>query len=149
DPQTGKRIGTYGIHSDAQNNAYLLDFSAGNIVKIDAKTKDATVYRTATPDSRPRRGRIDREGRLWFGEYQGNAIGMFDPRSERITEWKGPTTLSEPYDAIADRNGEAWTGSMQTDRVARLDIKSGQYTEYMLPRPTNIHRASLDDSHHT
>ena len=29
DPKTGKRIGTYGIHSDAQNNAYLLDFSAG------------------------------------------------------------------------------------------------------------------------
>src|SRR5882762_6956363 len=39
DPKSGKRIGTYGIHSDAQNNAYLLDFAAGNIVRIDAKTK--------------------------------------------------------------------------------------------------------------
>src|SRR6266699_6797164 len=36
DPRSGKRIGTYGIHSDAQNNAYLLDFAAGNIVRIDA-----------------------------------------------------------------------------------------------------------------
>src|SRR5579862_832037 len=44
DPQTGKRIGTYGIHSDARNNAYLLDFAAGNIVKVDAKTKEPTVY---------------------------------------------------------------------------------------------------------
>jgi virginiamycin B lyase len=146
DPQTGKRIGTYGIHSDAQNNAYLLDFSAGNIVKIDAVTKHATVYQTPTPDSRPRRGRVDREGRLWFGEYQGNAIGMFDPRTERMTEWKVPTPWSAPYDAVADRNGEAWTGSMLTDRVARLDIKSGQYTEYMLPRPTNIRRVYVDDS---
>jgi len=90
DPQTGKRIGTYGIHSDAQNNAYLLDFSAGNIVKIDAKTKIPTVYRTPTPDSRPRRGRVDGEGRLWFAEYQGNAIGMFDPETEHMTEWKVP-----------------------------------------------------------
>ena len=61
DPRTGKRIGTYGIHSDAQNNAYLLDFAAGNIVKIDAKTKDATVYLTPTPElasaARPRRSR--------------------------------------------------------------------------------------------
>src|SRR2546422_1766359 len=57
DPRSGKRIGTYGIHSDAQNNAYLLDFAAGNIVKIDAKTRNATVYPTPTPDSRPRRGR--------------------------------------------------------------------------------------------
>jgi streptogramin lyase len=146
DPQTGKRIGPYGIHSDAQNNVYLLDFSAGNIVKIDAKTKNATVYRTPTPDSRPRRGRVDREGRLWFAEYQGNAIGMFDPKTEHITEWKVPTEWSAPYDAVADRNGEAWTGSMLTDRVARLDIKTGQYTEYMLPRPTNIRRVYVDDS---
>jgi len=146
DPQTGKRIGTYGIDSDEQNNAYLLDFSAGNIVRIDAKTKNATVYRTPTPDSRPRRGRVDREGRLWFAEYQGNAIGMFDPKTEHITEWKVPTPWSAPYDAVADRNGEVWTGSMLTDRVARLDIKSGQYTEYMLPRPTNIRRVYVDDS---
>ena len=146
DPRTGQRIGTYGLHSDAENNAYLLDFSAGNIVKIDAKTKKATVYQTPTPDSRPRRGRVDREGRLWFGEFQGNAIGMFDPKTERMTEWKVPTPWSAPYDAVLDRNGDAWTGSMLTDRVSRLDIKSGQYTEYMLPRPTNIRRVYVDDA---
>src|SRR4051812_10039061 len=146
DPRTGKRIGTYGIHSDAQNNAYLLDFAAGNIARIDAKSGQASVYPTPTPDSRPRRGRVDHEGRLWFAEYQGNAIGMFDPKTERITEWKVPTPWSAPYDAVAGRNGEAWTGSMLTDRVSRLDIKSGQYTEYMLPRPTNIRRVYMDDS---
>src|SRR5215813_5812703 len=146
DPKTGKRIGTYGIHSDAQNNAYLLDFAAGNIVKLDAKTYQPTVYQTPTPDSRPRRGRVDHEGRLWFAEYQGGNIGMFDPKTERIIEWKVPTPWSAPYDAMAGRNGEAWTGSMLTDRVARLDIKTGQYTEYMLPRPTNIRRVYVDDS---
>jgi streptogramin lyase len=146
DPRTGKRIGTYGIHSDAHNNAYLLDFSAGNIVKIDAKTKVPTVYQTPTPDSRPRRGRVDPQGRLWFAEYGGNAIGMFDPKTEDMTEWKVPTPWSAPYDAIYDRNGDAWTGSMLTDRVARLEVKSGKYTEYMLPRPTNIRRVYVDDS---
>jgi streptogramin lyase len=146
DPRNGKRIGTYGIHSDAQNNAYLLDFAAGNIVKLDAKTKQMTIYLTPTSNSRPRRGRVDHDGRLWFAEYQGNAIGMFDPKAEKITEWKVPTPWSAPYDAAAGRNGEAWTGSMLTDRVSRLDIKSGEYTEYMLPRPTNIRRVYLDDS---
>src|SRR5712672_4328731 len=66
DPRNGRRIGTYGLHSDAQNNLYLLDFAAGNIVKIDAKTKVSTVYVTPTPNSRPRRGRVDAEGRLWL-----------------------------------------------------------------------------------
>ena len=146
DPRTGRRIGTYGLHSDAENNVYLLDFAAGNIVKIDAKTKAPTVYVTPTPNSRPRRGRVDAEGRLWFAEYNGNAIGMFDPETEKISEWKVPTPWSAPYDAEAGRNGEAWTGSMLTDRVARLDIKSGQYTEYQLPHPTNIRRVHIDDS---
>src|SRR5438093_107925 len=146
DPRTGKRIGTYGIHSDQQNNVYLLDFSAGNIVKIDAKTKNPTVYETPTPDSRPRRGRVDPQGRVWFAEYQGNAIGMFDPKTERMKEWKVPTPWSAPYDALLDRNGDAWTGSMLTDRIDRLDTKDGQDTEYMLPRSTNIRRVYVDDS---
>ena len=145
DPRTGKRIGTYGIHSDADNNLYLLDFSAGNIVRIDAKTKEPTVYLTPTPNSHPRRGRVDEQGRLWFAEYFGGAIGMLDPETGKIAEWKVPTPWSSPYDAVQDKNGNAWTGSMNTDRVARLDIKSGQYIEYPLPRPTNIRRVFVDD----
>jgi virginiamycin B lyase len=146
DPRTGQRIGTYGLHSDKQNNIYLLDFSAGNIVKIDAKTKEPTVYLTPTPNSRPRRGRVDEEGRLWFAEYQGNAIGMFDPVTAKISEWKVPTPWSAPYDAMYGKNGEAWTGSMLTDRVSRLDVATGQYVEYQLPRPTNIRRVFVDDT---
>ncbi len=146
DPRTGKRIGTYGIHSDADNNLYLLDFSAGNIVRIDAKSKEPTVYLTPTPNSHPRRGRVDDQGRLWFAEYFGDAIGMLDPQSGKIAEWKVPTPWSSPYDALLDRNGEAWTGSMNTDRVARLDVKTGRTIEYPLPRPTNIRRVFVDDS---
>jgi streptogramin lyase len=145
-PTTGKKIGTYGLHADAENNIYLLDFSAGDIAKIDAKTKHLTVYPTPTPNSHPRRGRVDAQGRLWFAEYLGEAIGMLDPKTGNVQEWKVPTPWSAPYDAVAGRNGDAWTGSMSTDRVARLDIKSGQYTEYPLPRSTNIRRVFVDDT---
>lgn len=146
DPRTGRRIGTYGIYADAQNNLYLLDFAAGNIVRIDAKTEQQTVYLTPTPDSHPRRGRVDDKGRLWFAEYFGNAVGMLDPKTGKIEEWKVPTKWSSPYDAVYDKNGDAWTGSMNTDRVARPDVKTGQYVEYPLPRPTNIRRVFVDDS---
>ncbi len=146
DPRTGRRIGTYGIYSDSKNNLYLLDFSAGNIVRIDAKTEEPTVYLTPTPNSHPRRGRVDDQDRLWFAEYFGNAIGMLDPRTGKIEEWKVPTPWSSPYDVVFDRNGDAWTGSMNTDRVSRLDVKTGQYVEYQLPRSTNIRRVFVDDS---
>jgi streptogramin lyase len=145
DPFTGRRIGTYGLHADSQNNAYLLDFSSNNLVRIDAKTKALKFYKTPTEMSRPRRGRVDAQDRLWFAEYGGNAIGMLDPKTGEIQEWKVPTPWSAPYDALMDKHGDAWTGSMLTDRVARLDTKTGQYTEYPLPRPTNIRRVFVDD----
>ena len=144
-PHTSKRIGSYGIHSDAQNNLYLLDFSDNDIGRVDAKTHQLTVFLTPSPGSRPRRGRVDAENRLWFAEYGSNGIGMLDPVSGKIQEWKLATPWSAPYDAVADKNGNAWTGSMQSDRVARLDIKSGQITEYPLPRTTNIRRVFVDD----
>jgi virginiamycin B lyase len=146
DPATNQTIGSYGIPADHDNNLYLLDFSAGNIGKLDAKTKKLTVYRTPMANSRPRRGRVDSQNRLWFAEYAGNAIGMFDPKTEQIQEWVLPTPWSAPYDVAVDKNGEAWTGSMLTDRIARLDPKSGQFTEYPLPRSTNIRRVFVDNS---
>ena len=142
----GKRIGTYGIHSDAENNAYLLDFASSNIVRIEGKTKNVTIYTTPTPNSRPRRGRVDQDGRLWFAEYGGNAVGMFDPKTERITEWKVPTPWSAPYDVVVDKNGEAWTGSMLNDLVARIDTRTGRVTEYLMPRSTNIRRVFVDNT---
>jgi len=146
DPRTGKRIGTYGIHSDQENNAYLLDFSAGNIVKIDAKTKKETVYLTPTPNSTPRRGRVDEQGRLWFAGFRGMVIGMLDPKEGAIKEWKVPSPWSAPYDAVySGVDNSAWTGSMLTDRVSRLDVKTGQYVEYQMPRPTNIRRVFVDE----
>ncbi len=146
DPTTGRKLGVYGIHSDSNNNAYLLDFSSNNIGKLDADTGELTVYKTPSVGSRPRRGRVDAQDRLWFAEYGTNAIGVFDPDTESFAEWPVPTPWSAPYDAVYDNaHGQAWTGSMFTDRVSRLDVETGQYTEYPLPRSTNIRRVFVDE----
>jgi streptogramin lyase len=144
DPTTGRKLGTYGIHSDSKNNIYLLDFASNGIGKIDAKTKAFSLYKTPTEMSRPRRGRVDAEDRLWFAEYGADAIGMLDTKTGEMMEWKVPTKWSAPYDAVVDKHGDAWTGSMLTDRVARLNTKTGQYVEYPLPRSTNIRRVFVD-----
>jgi streptogramin lyase len=146
DPETGRKLGVYGLHSDSNNNVYLLDFSSNNIGKIDADTGELSVYKTPSLGSRPRRGRVDAQDRLWFAEYGTNAIGVFDPDTESFAEWSVPTPWSAPYDAIYDNaHNEAWTGSMFTDRVSRLDVETGQYIEYPLPRSTNIRRVFVDE----
>ena len=82
DPANGKRFGVYGIRADSDNNLYLLDFQSSNIGLIDAKTGEFTVYRGEIANSRPRRGAVDDQNRLWYAEYAGNAVGMVDPKTE-------------------------------------------------------------------
>jgi virginiamycin B lyase len=146
DPASGKRLGVYGIRADSANNLYLLDFQSSTIGRVDAKSGKLAVHRGDIVNSRPRRGMVDGQDRLWYAEYAGNAIGMLDPRTETIKEWVLPTPWAQPYDVVVDRNGEAWTGSMMSDRVSRLDPKTGQYVEYQLPRTTNIRRVFVDNS---
>jgi hypothetical protein len=105
----------------------------------DAKTGVATIFQTPIKNSKPRRGRVDEQNRLWFAEYGGNAIGLFDPKTAAIKEYPLPTKYSFPYDVAPNKDArEVWTGSMLNDLVARLDTKTGQVTEYLMPRSTNI-----------
>jgi streptogramin lyase len=156
DPKSGKfevftpfaipRPNIYDVISDAGNNAYFTVFGREDIGRLDAKTGTITTYRTPTKGSAPRRGMLDPEGRLWFGENRGDRIGMFDAKTEELREWAAPTAGSWPYDVTADKNGEAWSGGEFTDTVLRLNPKTGEFVEYLLPRFTNIRRVFVDNS---
>jgi virginiamycin B lyase len=156
DPKSGKfevftpfaipRPNIYDVISDAQNNAYFTVFGGTQIGRIDAKTGKVDLYPTPTAGSAPRRGMIDRQGRLWFGENRGDRIGMFDTRTQKFQEWPAPTTGSWPYDVTADKNGDAWSGEEFTDTVQRLNPRTGEFTEYLLPKFTNVRRVFVDNS---
>jgi virginiamycin B lyase len=141
-------ISGYGILSDSQNNAYLLDMGGEgqSIVKIDAKTGAMTMYSTPTQRSRARRGRVFGADQIVFGEYGANQIATFDPKTGQFKEYKMPTIQTNPYDAFADKNGELWEGSMWNDRIVRIDPKTNRTVEYLLPRFTNIRRIFVDNS---
>lgn len=144
--KSGKQISAYGMPADRDNGLYLLEFGGKSIGHLDAKTKEVSIYPTPSPGSKPRRGRVDAQGRLWFAEYGNNAIGMFDPKTKSIKEWQVPTPWSVPYDVTVDTKGDAWTGSMSTDQIDRLDPNTGEFVEYLLPRSTNIRRVFYDEA---
>ena len=52
------------------NNVYMLEFGNTRIGRLDAKTNVAKIWSTPMVRSRPRRGRFDDQGKLWFGEYR-------------------------------------------------------------------------------
>jgi virginiamycin B lyase len=143
-----RSISGYGNPTDKNNNVYMLEFGANNIGMRDAKTGEVKIWATpGGPRTRPRRGRFDDQGRLWFAEYAGNAIGMFDPETERMKEYKLSVPWSNPYDVVPSKGGaEVWTGSMSNDFVTRLNTKTEETTDYLLPRTTNIRRVFVEET---
>jgi streptogramin lyase len=144
----GRRISGYGLPTDKNNNVYMLEFGGNSIGMRNAKNPDEVkIWSTTATRTRPRRGRLDDQGRLWFAQYGGNAIGMFDPATEQMKEFKLPKAWGNPYDVVPSKGGaEVWTGSMSNDYVSRLDTKSGEITEYLLPRSTNIRRVFVQET---
>jgi virginiamycin B lyase len=140
------RPNIYDVIADARNNGYFTVFGGEQIGRIDAKTGKITLYRTPSRGSGPRRGMMDSQGRLLFGENHADRIGMFDTATERFEEWAAPTQESWPYDVTVDSNGEAWSGGEYSDRILRLDPRTGRFTEYLLPRFTNVRRVFVDNS---
>ena len=90
DRPQGEAHSAYGIYTDSHNNAYLCDFPSQYIWKVDAKTGAVTSYKTPSDYSRPRRGRMDDQDRLWFAEWRADKIGMFDTKTAEFMEWNVP-----------------------------------------------------------
>ena len=143
----GTRTTSTGSSRTRRTTSGSWDFSNEHVGRIDARTGEIALYETPTLGSRPRRGEVDSEDRLWYAGFGAGVVGMFDPDTEEFREWFPPTPYTKPYDVHVDRNGHVWTGSMYTDRVVRLDPETGEFIEYLLPEMgVNIRRVYVDDS---
>src|SRR5258708_13708267 len=83
---TMRGVAPHSIFSDKANNLWFLDFGVENIGKIDAATGKVTLYPTPTKRSRPRRGPIADQGRIWFGEFAAEPIGMVYTKTQTAHE---------------------------------------------------------------
>jgi virginiamycin B lyase len=145
EPYKIPRPNVYDVIPDSKNNGHFLVLGAEDVGRIDAKTGEIAIFKTPTTRSGPRRGMMDAQDRLWFGENNGDRIGMFDTRTARFQEWTVPTPGAWPYDVTADKNGDVWTGGEYDDRILRLDPKTGQFNTYLRPRSTNVRRVFVDN----
>ena len=145
EPYKIPRPNVYDIIPDSSNNGYFLTMGAEEVGRIDAKTGQIQIFKTPTKGSGPRRGMMDDQDRLWFGENRSDKIGMFDTKTQSFREW-APTPGGWPYDVTIDKNGEVWSGGEYNDRIVRLDPKTGSFTEYLMPGHTNVRRVWVDNT---
>src|SRR5262249_45357952 len=146
EPYPIPRPNVYDVIPDSKNNGYFLPLGSEEIGRIDARTGAIAMYKTPTRGSGPRRGMMDAQDRLWFGENRADRIGMFDTRTHQFREWAAPTPGAWPYDVTIDKNGNVWSGGEYDDRILRLNPETGAFIAYLLPAHTNVRRVFVDNS---
>jgi streptogramin lyase len=131
---------------DSKGNWYLTDFAGGYIIQVEAKTKKVNWYKTPSPASQPRRGRIDSQDRFWFAEYTADKIAMFDAKTSKITEWDTGLKWSGPYtSSVPDAKGRVYAPSSATDRVFQLNPTTGEVVAFLMPtRDFDTKQMSID-----
>src|SRR5260370_42012013 len=108
--------------------------------RADGDLEKSSASAPRAPRPRPHSVVMRPRVRLYFGEYQGNKIGVLDTKTEKFTEWPLPTPWTGPYYVTWDKNGELWTGGMTTDRAERLSPKTGQAVGFLLQHVPNTRR---------
>jgi virginiamycin B lyase len=74
----------YGLIQDAKTGyIWYADFSGNNITRFDPKTEQFVEYPIPTRGAYPRFVGLDSKGRIWFGEWWNNKLGMLDPEGSQ------------------------------------------------------------------
>lgn len=85
------------------------------------------------PDAMGRRGAIDHEDNLWYGEYRGDAVVKVDTKTGKFQRWKLPP-FSGPYTAShPDKKGRVYAPSNMAERLFRVDPKTNTVIAYQWP----------------
>jgi hypothetical protein len=147
-----RSLARYDLASDSRNNVYGAGRTSTYVWYADAKTGQVAYFDIpATPrgvgglGGGMRRGKADKQDRLWWGGFDGNFVGMLDPRKpagQQMRLWAMPPYFF-PYDAHYDEQGYTWTGGIYADRVARLNVETGEWVYYLLPFNANIRDIDL------
>jgi virginiamycin B lyase len=147
-----KALARYDLASDSKNNVFGAGRTSEYVWYADAKTGEVAYFDIPkTPrgvgglGGGMRRGKADKQDRLWWGGFDGNFVGMLDPKKpagQQMRLWAMPPYFF-PYDAHYDEQGYTWTGGIYADRVARLNVESGEWVYYTLPFTANIRDIDL------
>ncbi len=74
----------YGLALDPKTGSiWYADFSGNNITRFDPNTEQFVEYPIPTRGAYPRFVGLDSKGRIWFGEWWNNKLGVLDPEGSQ------------------------------------------------------------------
>lgn len=81
---------------------------------------------------------VDRDGIVWFSQFDEQFLGRFDPRTLKLTEFAIPVQRPDypkgTLDLEVDPQGDLWLSHMFQSGVVKFDKKTGTFQAFPLPR---------------
>lgn len=74
------------------------------------------------------------DGRVWFTEINGDAIGEFNPDTQDWRQYR-LTPGSAPYDLAIDNNGNIWFTEYLSNQIGFINTKTSKVVENAIPTP--------------
>jgi virginiamycin B lyase len=117
---------------DSKGNPWMATQAGpGGVLGYDVSAKKAVWW--PVPNLMGRRGAIDHEDNLWYGEYRGDAVIKVDTKTGKYTRWPlipyaGPYTASHP-----DKKGRVYAPSNMSERLWRVNSKTNEVMGYQWP----------------
>lgn len=123
------------IIEDDRGILWINDHATSIFFTFDTKTNQIKKYSTSLPSTRHNISSLPyfneyRDGKLWFNEHEGNAIGYFDPKNDTMVEYHIPTrskiwgNTSNPLQFAIDHTGSIYFTEWTENKVGILKSNS-------------------------
>jgi virginiamycin B lyase len=145
DPELGKYLSSINLSGGRTTWPYEL--------KIFPRPRGAdtkvviTEYEIPRLGSSPHDVAIDRQGMVWYNDFQGPNIGRLDPLTGTFKEWTLPTLrpglLVNSLSIELDKQGNPWIPrGFQGCSVTMFDVKTEKFQTWNAPAEYNDERAN-------
>jgi virginiamycin B lyase len=91
---------------------------------------------------------FDRQGNVWFTEFNADRLGRLDPQSGHITQYllaaKASVQTLYPYGVTVDFHGMVWFSEAGTSQVGRIDPATGVLHLFEAPGHVQLMEVATD-----
>ena len=108
------------IQVDAAGDAWLAQFTAGKIVRLNPEAKTFKIYDLPGAQPQPYPIGIDREQHIWYASGMMDTLGRLDPATGKVTEYPPPAVGNGMREFNNDPQGRMWFASPGNNTIGYL-----------------------------
>lgn len=135
----GQAGGLYGITLEPRTGyIWYAGIGINEVGYVDPATNKVTRFAMLTPDSGPRRIKIDSKGVAWVNQTNTNKLARVDPKTAKVTEYDIPGVRHiYPYPTGIDAKDRIWVQTYRDDRLHMFDPATEKFTTFLMPDKGN------------